>query len=475
MNDSAAPVHAFGNDVLGDHDATALAALLKSREISVAEVVAAAIARSDKVNPQLNAIQFTCFERARNTAGHKPEGLFAGVPTFIKDNTQLAGLPTSHGAQAFVSLPARTTDPFARQYLAQGFVCLGKSRLPEFGFNASTEFMGLPPTRNPWNTAYSPGASSGGSAVLVASGVVPIAHANDGGGSIRIPAACCGLVGLKPTRGRLLSPEMSRQLPINLASEGVVTRSVRDTANFYAEAERYHKDAGLPALGLVEGPGRRRLRVGLAYDSIMGTTDTGTRATVEATALLLQGLGHEVTEIALPIPASFASDFSVYWGLLAFMVSTFGKQMLDPEFAADRLDNLSKGLAALYRRKALTTPMVLYRLKQIRQTYASMFEHCDVVLSPVLAHTTPRLGYLSPELDFDTLFGRLLQYVSFTPLNNIAGGPGISLPMGATENGLPIGVHMSARDGDERSLLELAFELEAAKPWRRIQDVVAGS
>ena len=196
-------VHAFGNDVLAGHDAVALAGLIRKGEISAIEVAEAAIARARKVNGTLNAIEHDIFAHALTTAAsRKPTGVFGGVPTFVKDNADMEGLPTRSGTRAATARVAAQHGPFTEQYLAQGFTVLGKSSLPEFGFNASTEFEEDHPTRNPWNPDYSAGGSSGGSAALVAAGVVPIAHANDGGGSIRVPAACCGLVGLKPTRNR---------------------------------------------------------------------------------------------------------------------------------------------------------------------------------------------------------------------------------------------------------------------------------
>lgn len=465
-------VHAFADDALGTHDATALADLIRRGELSAADAAAAAIARARRMQPLINAIELENFEAALRAAqSAPPRGVFAGVPTFVKDNTDIEGLPTRQGSAAIPPRPAAAHGAFARQYLAQGFVVLGKSTLPEFGFNATTEFAHREPTRNPWHTDYSSGASSGGAAALVAAGVVPIAHANDGGGSIRIPAAACGLVGLKPTRGRHLDAESVRSLPLNIVSEGVVTRSVRDTANFMAGLEQYWRNPKLKPVGQVAGPGERRLRVGLVVDSITGPSDAETRETVLATARLLEQLGHRVEEMPLPIGPRFAEDFSIYWGMLSFLVSTFGRRVIHPDFDADKLDNLSRGLAALYRKNLLKTPFVLYRLKKLWHEYARVFRDYDVILSPVLAHTTPRLGHLSPAQDFESLFERLTSYVSFTPLNNAAGSPAISLPMGATREGLPIAVHFSANHGDERTLLELAFELEAARPFRRIQDL----
>lgn len=468
-----APVHAFRDDALGDFDATALAQQVRRGEKSARDLVSAAIARARTVTPTLGGLETPDFERALSAASSSLRGPFAGIPTLIKDNTDLAGLVTGHGSRAVPRYPARHTSPFAEQYLAQGFIALGKSTLPEFGFNASTEPAGAAPTRNPWNPAYSCGASSGGSAALVAAGVVPIAHANDGGGSIRIPAACCGLVGLKPTRGRLVDGEAARALPINIIGEGVVSRSVRDTAQFLAAAERYFHNTRLPAVGEVLGPGRRRLRIGLVQDSITGhATDTVTRETVERTARQLESLGHTVVPITVPVPAQFADDFAHYWAFLAFLMCKAGKRIIDRDFDGSRVDALTRGLSRHFARSFHRLPATLWRLRQSQALYtAGLHEQgVDVVLSPTLAHVPPKLGYLSPEIGFDALFDRLRRYVSFTPLANATGAPAITLPGGSTGDNLPVSVHLSAHLGRERELLELAFELEAAAPWRRIQD-----
>ncbi len=226
---------------------------LPAAPISAREAAEAAIARAEAVNPAINAIQAPDFERALKAADNPAPGLLSGVPTFVKDNTEVEGLTTDQGSLAVKSRAATAHAPFTEQFLSAGFTVLGKSTMPEFGFNASTEYATLPPTRNPWNTGYSAGASSGGAAALVASGVVPIAHANDGGGSIRIPAAACGLVGLKPTRGRVVPAVEAAKLPVDIVSNGVVTRSVRDTAHFMAATQ-----AHTPAAGHARAGARRR-------------------------------------------------------------------------------------------------------------------------------------------------------------------------------------------------------------------------
>ncbi|MFG2874577.1 amidase [Streptomyces sp. NPDC048337] len=466
--EKATTVHAFRDDALGEHDAVGLAEAIRRGEVSAAEVARDAAERVRTVEARLHAIQVHIDVPAHATG---TGGAIAGVPTFVKDNTDYTGLPTGHGSAAFNPRPARRHAPFTRQFLSSGVTVLGKTRLPEFGFSPTTEYEGAEPVRNPWNTGYSAGGSSGGSAALVASGAVPIAHANDGGGSIRIPAACCGLVGLKPTRSRVVANAQSRQLPLDLVSDGIVSRSVRDTAAFLAAAETYWRNPKLPPLGLVEGPSERRLRVGFLLDSPNGVPcDEVTRDAVTDTVATLERLGHTVEPVELAIDPRFTEDFLTYWGMLSFLLGVTGRT-LGADFDRRGMDALSRGLRETYLESWRSTPGVLRRLRRTREAYAAGFRGLDLVLSPVLAHTTPPIGHLSPAVPYPTLIERILAYVAFTPLNNVVGTPSISVPAtGATEHGLPIGVMFSGRPGSERKLLEIAFELEADRPFRRIQD-----
>jgi amidase len=260
-------------------------------------------------------------------------------------------------------------------------------------------------------------------------------------------------------------------MPVDIISEGVISRTVRDTARAYAGFEQQYRASALRPIGAVAGPAKRRLRIGLVLDSINGVkTDDDTRAAVTAAAELLAGLGHDVTPVEVPITAQFEADFKTYWGLLATALRSFGNRIYGVPLDRSKLDGLTVGLARYYRSQVFRTPAVIARLRHARRRYARMFAQTDVVLSPVLAHTTPLLGYLSPTVPFDVLFPRLTEYVTFTPLHNAAGAPALSLPMGESATGLPIGAHFSAAHGDERTLLELAFEIEQAQPWRRIQD-----
>ncbi|MFV8571520.1 amidase [Marinobacter sp. SBS5] len=459
-----APFHCFRDDALGSSDATELAERIRRREVSAVEVAEAAIARSMQAQAALNGVATDNYEQALKHAAtvDASQAPFAGVPTFIKDNLDVKGLPSGHGSEAVPLRPAKSTSPFVKQMLAQGYICLGKSTLPEFGFNASTEFANGEPTRNPWNLKYSCGASSGGSAAMVAAGVVPIAHANDGGGSIRIPAACCGLIGLKPTRGRVVLNDSAKSMPVDIVSDGVVTRSVRDSAGFFAHAEQYFYNQKLPKVGHVQGPGKKRLRIGLVLDSINGhPTDEDTRKTVEETAKLLEKAGHIVEPMMVPVADSFPNDFALYWGMLAFGMKLKGHKILHPDFDKRKVNGLTDGLDRRTRKQLWKLPGAIWRLKRSWHDYAREMADYNAVLTPVLAHTTPLLGHLSPTVPFDTLFDRLTQYSNFTPLANASGAPAISVPMGMTDNNLPISVQFMAKHGDERTLLELAYTLEA--------------
>ncbi|HIZ99418.1 MAG TPA: amidase [Candidatus Janibacter merdipullorum] len=467
-------VSAFTDHVLGDLDATAVAEEIRAGRMSAGEAVEAAIARVAAVDPTLGATTVDDHDRARDRATHLPKGTsapFAGVPTAIKDNVPVAGLAMSAGSEALSTTPKDVDAPIVRQLLSTGLIPIATTTCPPFGWTATTERPHGLVTRNPWGTGYSSGGSSGGSAALVAAGALPIAHGNDGGGSIRIPAAACGLVGLKPTRGRLLGDPATDKAPVKIVANGVLTRTVRDTANFFAAAERFQPSGKLAPIGRVEGPGARRLRVGMMVDSpLVPPTDPQTREAVEAAGRLLEGLGHTVDpDLVVPVPRFFKTDFEDYWGLLALSSATQGAGIYGDGFDASRLDPFTRGLAARAKKRLHRLPLAVARLTATSAMADRLFpEASDLILTPTLAHTTPRIGYLSGDLDFDTHFERLPPYVGFTPLHNVSGQPAISLPLGRTDDGRPIGVMFSARRGQERLLLELAFELEAAAPFARL-------
>jgi len=468
MSERSARVHAFTDDALGDLDAVGVAEALRLGRVSRAEVVDAAIARVQRVDPALNAVAFAAYDGARVQAGQGGAGFFAGVPTFVKDNADVAGMPTQQGSAAYVGKARPADGDWARTFLSLGQINLGKTQLSEFGFSASAEFPDRAPVRNPWDLAHTSGASSAGSAALVAAGAVPFAHANDGGGSIRIPASCCGLVGLKPSRGRTLSDKTMRQMPVRIISDGVVTRSVRDTAAFLREYERVHRNVKLRPIGDVQGPGRKRRRIAMVLHSPFRQTDPETLAAVTATGELLASLGHHVEEAQAPVPAGFEEDFLRYWALLSLVLTSTGKRNLDPEFDAAKCDNLTRGLAGKARRELHRLPASILRLRGAQRQGEAFFADYDLVLSPTLARVTPEIGWLDPGQPYETIIERLMQWVAFTPLQNATGQPAVALPSVLDSRGLPIGIQLGTKLGAESRLLEVAFELEEARPFPRI-------
>ena len=459
-------ISTFGDDALGDLDAVGVADAIRSGEVSAAEVVQAAIARTEKAQPELNGLAYEAFDQAVEKASTPRSfgGFFDGVPTFIKDNVAVGGWPTMQGADAWTPRPLPADGEWARLYLSTGLVALGKTQLSEFGFSASAEHPRLGPVRNPWDTMVTAGASSSGSGAFVAAGVVPIAHANDGGGSIRIPASCNGLVGLKPTRGRLPLDRETR-MPLQIVANGVLTRSVRDTAAFYREAERVYRNPKLAPIGDVTAPGPRRLRIAVCTSSIGRDAAPEIRELTMQAAARLEELGHRVTEIGNPAPERFRDDFLLYWSFLAFALVRGGKRTFGPSFDRSRLDNLTLGLEAKAARNLHRVPAAIARLAASRRIPARLARDYDVVLTPTLSEVTPPIGHLDPTADFDQVMSRLIDWVGFTPLQNASGAPAVSLPLAQSASGLPVGMMFGAAAGQEATLLALAFELEREIGW----------
>jgi amidase len=462
-------IHAFTDDALGDDDAVGVAQAIAAGDVSAAEVVEAAIARVERVDPELGAVALRTYDRARQLATRPRRGLFSGVPTLIKDNVDLAGLPTQHGTDAYVARPARRDGDFAHMFLRTGVIPIAKSQLSEYGFSGAAEHPRLGPVRTPWDPARIAGASSAGSAALVAAGAVPMAHGNDGGGSIRIPASVNGLVGLKPSRDRVAQDAYFRLMPIRLVSDGVLTRSVRDTAAFLREAERLKPNGELRPVGDVRGPNRRRLRIAVC------TAADGRSASPEVTELtlktarVLEELGHRVEEVPAPAPAGVGVDFITYWSLLANLVVRSGG-LHGATWDATKLDNLTLGLAHFSTRALSRLPGAIRRLQQMRATAEEFHSVYDVALTPTVAAETPLVGHLDPTQDYEEIIDRLTAWVSFTPWQNITGQPAISLPLQTTSAGLPQGMMFGAGLGREATLLGLAYELEEAIGFARIQD-----
>lgn len=466
------PVNAFSSDdALGTDDTVGLLTQLTSGKTTPEELVRAAINRSEKVNNSLNAIVVKAYDMALQDSRSPSQGPLSGIPTFIKDTDDSYGLPTSIGSEAVKKKIAKKDSSFVKQYKQTGLINLGKSTTPEFGLTGTTEAVVQGPTHNPWNTDHTPGGSSGGSSALVAAGVVPIAHANDGAGSIRIPASCCGLVGLKPTRGRTAFVDGSRVLPVNILHQGVVTRSVRDTVAFYNAIESHPHNKKqrnkLPAIGKVNPQSTNKLKIALVTD---GADSECANAATQA-ASLLQNNGHHVELIPLPFKKSVLDDFFLLWMGMAFSLHRFGSFFTGRGFDRNKSEPFTQGLSRDFSEQILKAPRAFGRLKKFAYEYADFFTKYDCLLTPTLAQTAPVLGHLSTTEPYEICLSRVRNFFPFTPYQNISGAPAISMPISRCNNGLPIGVQFAGPWGQESMLLELAYEFESLSNWKHIYEL----
>ena len=458
---------AAASDVLGDLDATGVAGRIRTGQITAHEALEAAIARCERLNPELNFMASWLYDYARARAATRLAGPFAGVPTLIKDLMPMVGQPTKYGSRAFAGFVADSQPPYCDALLAAGLVPFGKSTTPEFGLTATTEPVLGGATKNPWDTSRSCGGSSGGAAVAVAARVAPIAHASDGGGSIRIPASCNGVFGLKPSRGRSVAG--GRPDPgIDISVNGCVSRSVRDTATWLAVTEQTGEGAVFPRVGMVRGPSTRRLRIALDIPNALNhEPDPAVRTAIESVAELCRGLGHHVREARPAVDGvQFNADFILLWAGGAAEVAALVESQAPRGVPLDQLlEPLTIELAAHARaRGPEALAAAIARLNRVEAAYAEFFRDVDVYLTPVLAKPPLRLGEI-PGTAGMAAFATLSDYVGYTPLQNIAGAPAMSVPLAWSPDGLPIGAHFSAPKGQERRLLELAYELEQARPW----------
>lgn len=446
-------------------DAVETAARIKSGELTAIEAVEGAIARAEALDASINAIAFKSFNHAREAAA-TAHGPWAGVPTFVKDLDDIVGEPSGFGSRAFPGYKGKAQTLLINAFLGLGVVSLGKSTTPEFGLTATTEPLSTGKTRNPWNTDYSTGGSSGGAAALVASGVVPIAHASDGGGSIRIPAACCGNVGLKVSRGRYPLAHPDPVGPIDLVVHGVQTRTVRDTAAVVAAMELPPEASGLPKVGLVTGPSGRRLRIAMfTLGATARPVDPEVIAATESAARLCEDLGHQVEEVVIPFDKDVEDAFLLYWAAMAHAVVSAWEGFTRLKRNGLAFEPLTLGLVDHFESKRDALPAAITRLTAARPEFDGLFQSADVLLSPVLAAPPVKLGWLDVRLDFPEALERLLNYAQFTGLYNVVGAPAITLPLAVSKAGLPIGAMFGAKVGDDRTLLELSYELEQAAPW----------
>lgn len=467
-------------------DALALAADIRSGAADPAEVLEEAIARIERLDPQLNAVVSTRFDAARAEVGARlPDGPLRGVPILIKDlGTDVAGQPATDGSRLFADVVATVDSAVVQRYKAAGMVVLGTTNVPELGKTTTTESLLYGPCRNPWDHTRSPGGSSGGSAAAVAAGMVPVAHGTDGGGSIRIPAAMCGLVGLKPSRGRVPTWPHPDALAAPQSYHHALTTTVRDSAALLdAVAGHVPGDAygaPTPPRPFLEEAGADpgRLRIGVLRTAPGPfPTDPVCTAGVDRAAGLLTDLGHEVREVEL--------------GLEVIEVMTAVGTIMGAQLRAtvdDRLAALGRDLddddlepwtrMILDNSQTHSAPDVARALQTAQRTGWRLAEHfrpdgVDALLLPTLPTPTPELGYLDVT-DPESMWARSSSFSVCASMFNLSGQPAISLPLGADEDGLPVGVQLAADYAREDLLLRLAGQLEAAAPWQRVAPGYAG-
>ena len=463
-------------------DAIDQAALVRSGEVSAAELTEAAIERIETIDPSLNAVIIRWFDDARSAAADLPSGPFHGVPFLLKDLwAHFAGQPLTNGCRALKeTLPPSATDTtLVSRFRQAGLNILGRTNSPEFGSLPTTEPTAWGPTRNPWNPAHSPGGSSGGAAAAVAAGMVPFAHASDGGGSIRIPASCCGLIGLKPSQGRItLGPFRDES---NLGVELCVSRTVRDTA---ALLDAVHGPgvgdtviAPAPARLYVDEIGAHpgRLRIGLLdAHPLGGALHDECRDAARAAATLLESLGHHV-EHGFPAALAnrdFGRRFSALWstnmGVAVHRIeSQLGRPLSDDDVEPVNRAQVAfaRGVSAVDYALALAAAVEFRRA--VQQWWADGW---DLLLTPTLAEPPARLGTFANDPTAPMApMARAAAYVPFTPAFNSSGQPAINLPLHWSSSGLPIGVQLVAGYGREDLLLRVASQVETAQPWAQLR------
>ncbi|MFI4993873.1 MAG: amidase [Solirubrobacterales bacterium] len=471
--------------------ASELAGMVRAGELSSRELVEVSLERIEELNPQLNAFVEVDAERALAAADQvssADERPFAGVPIAIKNNRAVQGLRLTLGCSLMKDNVARYDHNVTRRLRAAGFVIVGTTTLPEYGILPVSEARLFGPTRNPWDLDRTPGGSSGGAAAAVAAGMVPVAHGNDGGGSLRIPAACCGLVGLKPARGRISPAPERGEGPLDI--DGVLTHTVGDTAAILDVLAGYETgDANwapppsepfAAAAAMTGGPGGRPLRIAMTTLPPVpdATVDPLAERAVADAAELLRSLGHEVEEVELPWRTDGVRElFGVVFGIqLALSMAASGivagrePTPEDMEPMSWAIFSLARGLNAVQGAGAAT------QLQRFSRRLAAFLDPYDALLTPALAERPLPIGTLDTAApDPMSTFTRSSYFTPFTASFNAGGQPGISLPLFHGEDGLPLGVQLVGRPAGEAALLALAAQLEEARPWADRRPPVAAN
>ena len=463
-------------DELSFLPATEMAALIRDGSLSAREAVEASIRRIEAIDPRLGAFAELDAERSLDAAAAIEPGderPFAGVPIAIKSNVATAGLRMNLGSR-FLTGHRPTHDAYlVRRLRDAGFVVIGATKMSEFGILPTTEPRHGGPARNPWDASRTPGGSSGGSAVAVAAGLVPVAHANDGGGSLRIPAACCGLVGLKPSRGRVSrGPDLGDSF---LVADGVLSRTVSDTALLLDVLAGYEPGdatwAPRPvepyALAMRRDPGRLRIAMTLA-NALDVDADPEVERGLHSAAELLRDLGHGVVEAAppLPPPESLEIFLRVFGPAIALGIG-LGERVAERQPYEHEIEPLSRALLELARGLPSTGYLTaVAQLQLLARATVGFFADYDLLLTPVLAARPLPIGELhgcgsEPLADLR----RSGTFAPYTPLFNVTGQPAISVPIGFGDDGLPTAVQLAGRPLGEETLLQVAAQIEAARPW----------
>jgi len=461
------------------HDATGLAVLIRDGSLTAAEVLEAAIARAEAVNPSINAIVDTLFDEARERAEHPFSGPFTGVPWAVKDlGTPVQGARETRGSRAFTGERAAADSELVRRFRAAGLNIFCTSTTPEFGSAGTTESMLHGPTRNPWNLSKTAGGSSGGAAALVAAGVIPAAHGSDSGGSIRLPASCCGLLGLKPSRGRLPVAFNATEVKMGTSVSGALTRSVRDMAALLDAlhgpelGSRYAAPAPQSSFltAMEETPRPLRIALQLRPFSDIPVEQACLDAANEAAALC-EVLGHHVEEARAPIDGQalnqafmLIATSDVYAGLKR------AERELGRSIAIDDLEPVTATIMAMAGEiRAHQLLDADHVLQHAAILMARFQEHYDVILTPGVAQAPVDLGVLALDRSVAEWAEAMGRFSPFTSVYNQTGQPAIMVPMSWTSENLPIGVQFAARLGDEAALLALGRQIEVAKPWFQLR------
>jgi amidase len=467
----SSPTQSLQHQLL-EYDAVGLAQLIRTKTVSAKEVVNAAITRIEALDPDINALTTKTFDRALDRLSEIPaDSLFQGVPTLLKDLIDLGGVRRTNGSRLNLTNIPEKSVAYVEAMERAGLSILGMTNTPEYASGALTDNIAFGATNNPWDLARNAGGSSGGSAAAVAAGYVPLAQGTDGGGSNRIPASCCGILGMKASRYRQVSGEADGGHYF-LRTHQCLSRTVRDSAVLLAATENPLNRAGYAPVGLVEGASKRRLRIAVSTENSFGEQpEDSVLEVLNTTISLCESLGHEVVLVSNPVvgehmfPAAEGIMLAPMPGLIAQVESMSGKRVEETGLltkATIDMARYSQSLARNARQQGLDY------FGQLTRDFDKFFETYDLWLTPTIPVESPQNGYITHDSAFELALMRNRQLLGYTLVANGIGAPAMSVPLfHSSKTGLPIGSHFMAAPGADRMLYELAFELESAQPWKQ--------